>query len=124
MTTPAQDLLSWSITALQLAANMSTAAAQVSNMLAKMAAEGRDTPTPAELRVYLAICSLHDSDGVVTLRGIMAIVGNLSLGWVHQIAYRLRALGWITFTDGDCATIRPLRRVELFPEALRKAGAT
>lgn len=51
MTTPAQDLLSWSITALQLAANMSTAAAQVSNLLAKMAAEGRDTPTPDEWAV-------------------------------------------------------------------------
>lgn len=51
MTTPAQDLLAWSITALQLAANMSAAAAQVSNMLAKMAAEGRDTPTAEEWAV-------------------------------------------------------------------------
>ena len=37
-----------SITAMQLAANMSTAAAQVSNVLAAMAAEGRDSPSAEE----------------------------------------------------------------------------
>lgn len=48
MTPTARDLLSWSITAMQLAANMSTAAAQVSNVLAAMAAEGRDSPSAEE----------------------------------------------------------------------------
>ncbi len=55
MTTPAQELISWTVSTLQLAANMSAAAAQVSNMLAKMAAEGRDTPTPDEWAVLDAV---------------------------------------------------------------------
>jgi hypothetical protein len=48
MTTPAQDLLSWSITALQLAANMSTAPADYMAALARMQGEHSQAPQPTD----------------------------------------------------------------------------
>ena len=88
-------------------------------------ANGRDVPTPGEFRVYCAICSAWDEcRGHVTLRRIKAKLGGQggTIHWIHEVCFRLRALGWISFTDGAYATIRPLRRVELYPEALRRSA--
>jgi SOS-response transcriptional repressor LexA len=71
----------------------------------------RSELTRSQLRILLAVCTVHHRDGRATVRAVAEAVGLASMSTVHHHLVALRDAGWVTWDDGRDSTLRPLVHV-------------
>jgi SOS-response transcriptional repressor LexA len=75
----------------------------------------KSEPCFSVFKTFVAVLIEFEATGrAMTVDAVMDRLGAQSKSYVSVCLQRLRSLGWVAMERGACATIRPLRRLELW----------